>query len=287
MQLHIGHTTRYHYTQALRHTVQTLHLWPMEGPWQTVQHWRIRSVLKLAQRRDAWGNCVHHGSWAMPQGTSQLLHDLDILAAGAVETTGIALWSESLSAPHPALCLRPSPMAEPHPRMTAWAKDALGSALPMLHSPNEDELSYALLLLAQSVSKKVRYRQGSTSVDTSALEAFDWGLGVCQDQAHVMVAICRSLGLPARYISGYFYAADEPDLASHAWVDVCLNPQRRTWLSVDVTHACTTDVRHVRVATGLDYSTCAPVKGLRRGGGTETLSVQIQIKQGECLSYGF
>lgn len=282
MQLHICHTTRYRYTQALRHTVQTVHLWPMQGPWQNVQEWRIKSVLGLAQRRDAWGNWVHHGSWAMDPLSSQLLYDLDIVATGVVTTTGIAQWSEPQTAPHPALCLRTSPMAEPHPRMTRWAKAVLGDAHPNLGGLDEEATTNAVLILAQAVEQKVRYRKGSTAVDTSALEAFDWGLGVCQDQAHVMVAICRSLGLPARYVSGYFFAADEPDLASHAWVDVCINPERRTWLSVDVTHACTTDTRHVRVATGLDYSTCAPVKGLRRGGGTETMHVEIQIQQSRC-----
>lgn len=280
MQLHICHTTQYRYTEALRHTVQTLHLWPMDGPWQQVQHWRIKSALGLVERQDAYGNRVHHGSWAAAP--SQILQVLEMVATGVVKTTGVSQWCEPVSAPHPALWLRSSPMAEPHPRMARWAREVLGDALRDMgcagHADEPAAVS-TVLALAQAVAEKVRYRQGRTQVDTAALEAFDWGLGVCQDQAHVMVAVCRSLNVPARYVSGYFFAAQEPDLASHAWVDVCINPQRRTWLSVDVTHACPSDERHVRVATGFDYSSCAPVKGLRRGGGTETLSVDVQIIQ--------
>ncbi|MBW8317684.1 MAG: transglutaminase family protein, partial [Hydrogenophaga sp.] len=114
-------------------------------------------------------------------------------------------------------------------------------------------------------------------VETTALEAFDWELGVCQDQAHVMVAVCRSIGLPARYVSGYFYAANEPDLASHAWADVCLDPATRRWISLDVTHRCPTDQRHIRLAAATDYTACLPVKGLRRGGGEESMVVDIRI----------
>jgi transglutaminase-like putative cysteine protease len=114
---------------------------------------------------------------------------------------------------------------------------------------------------------------------TTALEAFDWEAGVCQDQAHVMIALCRSLGIPARYVSGYFYAADEPDLASHAWVDVCLDVQQRRWISIDVTHACVTDERHVRLAVGTDYGACPPIKGIRHGGGQEKMTVSVQIEK--------
>ena len=136
-----------------------------------------------------------------------------------------------------------------------------------------------LVALAGAVGDKVQYRKGSTGVETTALEAFDWELGVCQDQAHVMVAVCRSIGLPARYVSGYFYAANEPDLASHAWADVCLDVESRRWASIDVTHSCLIDERHVRLAMGTDYNACPPIKGVRQGGGLETMKVTVEIER--------
>ncbi len=92
-----------------------------------------------------------------------------------------------------------------------------------------------------------------------------------------MVAVCRSLGIPARYVSGYFYAANEPNLASHAWADVCIDVAGRLWVRIDVTHACLIDERHIRVAVGTDYTACPPIKGVRQGGGEESMTVKITI----------
>jgi transglutaminase-like putative cysteine protease len=282
VNLHIQHTTRYTYTEPLRHAVQSLHLWPVSGPHQTVRSWSLRSPATLHARTDAMGNRVHHGSLT-PSPRQPPVREVTVVASGTVHTHAAApsldaaVWTEP-TGPHPAVFLRSTPMAEPHVRMARWALEALGldaSAQP--RNPPHPTPAQALAL-AEAVGRKVAYRPGRTDVETSALEAFDWGLGVCQDQAHVMVAVCRSLGWPARYVSGYFHAADEPELASHAWVDVCVHPDTCAWLSLDVTHACPTDQRHVRLAVGTDYSTCAPVRGLRQGGGHESMAVEIRIR---------
>jgi len=101
---------------------------------------------------------------------------------------------------------------------------------------------------------------------------------VAQDQAHVFIAACRANGVPARYVSGYFYAPESPALASHAWADVCVDTDRRRWLSVDVTHECLMDERHVRLAVGPDYAACLPIRGVRHGGGEEAMRVRVEIR---------
>jgi transglutaminase-like putative cysteine protease len=237
-----------------------------------VKNWALRAPATVHGRLDGWGNMTHHLSLSVAPDAPELLW-LDVQASGVVETLGVAVWQDGPSLPHPALYLRSGPLSEPYPRLARWAADVLGTAAAAA-PPTEDKV----LALAAAVSAQVSYRKGQTGVETTALEAFDWGLGVCQDQAHVMVAVCRSLGWPARYVSGYFFAANEPDLASHAWADVCLDVDARRWLSVDVTHSCPTDERHVRLATGTDYSTCAPVRGLRHGGGQESLAVDVRIR---------
>lgn len=270
MKLSIAHTTCYHYSAPLRHTVQTLHLWPLSGPWQTVESWDIEAPASLHGRRDGFGNQVHQFSLAVPTHAVPVSR-VEIKASGTVQTNGAALVNDLPHMPHPAVYLRATPVSEPHPRLAAWAGGVLGAAVQRPATPE------SALALALAVGEQVRYRKGRTDVETTALEAFDWGLGVCQDQAHVLVAVCRSLGWPARYVSGYFYAADEPDLASHAWADVCVDENARQSLSLDVTHACCTYERHVRLAAGTDYSTCPPVKGLRRGGGEERLEVSVRL----------
>lgn len=266
MTLHIEHTTLYRYSQPLSHSVHTLHLWPVSGPCQEVIDWSVQVPGNLHEQPSVLGNRVH--GFTLRAGSDT--RNIRIRATGRIRVLGVARFRDGLDIP-PAFFRHASPLAEPHDRMTAWARGVLGGDVP----PSPDEPT--LLQLLDAVSRHVRYRPGNTGVETTAIEAFDWGLGVCQDQAHVMVAICRGLGWPARYVSGYFHAVNEPELASHAWVDVCTDESTGEWLSLDVTHACPTDRRHVRLAAGTDYIGCMPVRGLRRGGGEETMEVQIRI----------
>jgi transglutaminase-like putative cysteine protease len=266
--LSIRHTTRYRYTEPLLYSVQTLHLWPSSGPCQRVVDWSIQVPGRLNELPATQGNREH--SFSLSARAPDGLMEVVVVAQGKVEPTGVAEYDDTTGMP-PAFYRRSSALAEPHPRLTGWARERLGARATA--SPTAS----AALALAAAVAERVRYRPGNTGVETTALEAFDWGLGVCQDQAHVMVALCRGLGWPARYVSGYFFAQNEPELASHAWVDVCLDDARSRWLSVDVTHACATDHRHVRLAAATDYAACLPIKGMRRGGGQETLDVRVQI----------
>lgn len=274
MKLLIQHTTRYRYSQPLLYSVQTLHLWPVSGACQSVEAWDLRVPGSLHRQPDIEGNRVH--SFSHVARPDQALYQLVITAQGRVNTLGVAEFVDGGSEAPPGLYLRPTTLAEPHPRMALWALQVV-PALVATCSRKQNPGVADLLVLTRAVADKVRYRKGHTGVETTALEAFDWGLGVCQDQAHVMVAVCRSLGLPARYVSGYFHAANEPDLASHAWVDVCLDPSQRRWISLDVTHHCPTDERHVRLAAATDYAACLPIRGLRHGGGEESMEVDVRI----------
>jgi transglutaminase-like putative cysteine protease len=262
LKLAIVHTTHYRYAQALRYAVQTLWLTPATGPTQTVLDWHIKAPSVLYAQRDGSGNTIQTYTFV---GSAM---DSVVQASGVVQTHSVHHQWEGQGSAHPLMYLRTTPLTEPHPRLAAFTRETLPAA------PQEHDI----LHLAWRVSQAVQYNKTATHVGTTALEAFDWGAGVCQDQAHVMIAACRSVGLPARYVSGYFYAANEPDLASHAWVDVCLNEDERHWISVDITHACATDERHVRLAVGLDYAACPPIKGIRQGGGKESMQVDVAIE---------
>ncbi len=269
MKLHIRHTTDYRYTEPLRYALQTLCLTPASGPCQTVDFWSLGAPETLHAQRDAFGNSVHAYTFVATP-SSEVRWSL-VNAAGQVQTWGVNDFVDATDLPHPYLYLRPTDLASPHADLAAFGRLCLPAASASV------EVS-ALLALSRAVADRVAYQKGSTSVNTTALQAFKAGSGVCQDQAHVMVAVCRSLGLPARYVSGYFYAANEPDLASHAWADVCIDVAARRWVSIDVTHACSSDERHVRLAMGTDYNACPPIKGVRQGGGEESMSVRITIE---------
>ncbi|NQD94490.1 transglutaminase family protein, partial [Pseudomonas sp. CrR25] len=109
---------------------------------------------------------------------------------------------------------------------------------------------------------------------TSAAEAFAGRQGVCQDHAHAFLACARSLGIPARYVSGYLYAGNSEHLASHAWAEAWLDG---AWYSFDVTNCLARPERHLKLAVGLDYLDACPVRGMRRGGGSEQMHAQVEV----------
>ena len=270
MKLHVRHTTDYRYSEPLLYALQTLWLTPHSSSSQTVNFWSVGAPEKLYAQKDAFGNDIH--SFTFVGKASDDIRWSLVNAAGDVETLGVPEFTDNESLPHPYFFLRATPLAEPH-----WQLAEFGRRFIKQSTDGKADLK-ALLALSAGVADIVSYQKNSTNVTTTALHAFNAGAGVCQDQAHVMVGICRSLGYPARYVSGYFYAANEPDLASHAWVDVCLDVASRRWVSIDVTHSCLIDERHIRLAMGTDYNACPPAKGVRQGGGQESMTVVITIE---------
>ncbi len=131
--------------------------------------------------------------------------------------------------------------------------------------------------MVHAIVEKVPYAKGSTSVDTVAAEAFELGSGVCQDHAHIFIACCRHLGIPARYVSGYLFTDDGSLMESHAWADIWRKDLG--WQSFDVSNGVRTNSVHVRLAVGLDYRDACPVSGMRVGGGLETMGVSVLVNQ--------
>jgi len=136
----------------------------------------------------------------------------------------------------------------------------------------------ALHALAGEIARVVRYETGQTHSQTTAEMALSAGHGVCQDHAHIMIAVARQLGRPARYVSGYlFMDGQEAQDASHAWCEVWT--EALGWVGFDVSNGISPDARYVRVATGRDYTDAAPIMGIRQGPGQEALHVCLQVQQ--------
>jgi len=262
MKLSIHHETQYEYSVPLRYSTQSLRLTPLPSDHQTVLQWALHAPGTLFAQRDGYGNQSH--TWTLAR---RLMRGA-IRAAGVVETHASPWLVDEPGLPSPLVYLRPTALTPFDVKLLALGVDALSDGA----GPQ------SLLALAARVCERVRYTAGVTDVHTTALDALQLGAGVCQDQAHVFIAVCRANGVPARYVSGYFYAPESTRLASHAWVDVCLDPAKRRWLSVDVTHGCLMDERHVRLAVGPDYAACLPIRGVRHGGGDEAMHVRVDIR---------
>jgi transglutaminase-like putative cysteine protease len=128
----------------------------------------------------------------------------------------------------------------------------------------------------------VQYRAGATDVSSTAAEAIKSGFGVCQDHAHLFIACCRVLGIPARYVSGYLFDKTGDavgELASHAWAEAHVDDLG--WVSFDPSNGQSATDAYVRLAVAFDYTGASPIRGVRRGGGTEDLTVSVKVVDGQ------
>jgi transglutaminase-like putative cysteine protease len=145
----------------------------------------------------------------------------------------------------------------------------------------EDDLWRAALQLMRVVHGELAYEPGSTTVQTRAGEALRAGRGVCQDFAHVMIALCRAIGIPALYVSGYLYNGPRELLrgaqASHAWCEVYV--PGAGWRGLDPTNDQPAGERYVKVAVGRDYADVPPVQGRYRGTAQQTLDVEVSVER--------
>jgi transglutaminase-like putative cysteine protease len=134
--------------------------------------------------------------------------------------------------------------------------------------------------LGAHIHRTIEYRPKTTGVDTVATDVLDLRKGVCQDFAHLHLGLCRAIGIPARYVSGYFLnTALRPREveASHAWIDAWL--PGFGWASFDPTHDRVADDRYVRLAIGRDYTDIRPVNGTYRGAPTRSMKVDVTVAE--------
>ncbi|MFZ6655737.1 transglutaminase family protein [Undibacterium sp. TJN19] len=265
MQLFIRHQTIYRYSAPLTYTIQQLRLTPRAEILQHAISWQIKVAGIRHPYTDAYGNQSHMLTITGP-------HDeVAIIAEGLVESgmpyQGRITDKDTFS---PLVFTVPTRLTEPTRAILDFAH---------AHLPDVGKTSTsALLNLAAHIRGAVEYQTGATIVTTSASDALQLGRGVCQDHAHLFLACCHARGIPARYVSGYIDPESTSHAESHAWVDVWVEDSDYTgWVSIDVTHACLMTDAYCRLAIGRDYDSAAPVRGVRRGGGTETLSVDVQV----------
>lgn len=262
MHIAIRHRTVYSYGEDATYSVQRLRLTPASCDSQRIISWRIDApgIDSAARYDDGFDNEVHLIA------VTGHHRELVIEVTGEVETIDRAGVVSGLPECAPlALYLRPTPMTVPDKAIAALAAKARGEeGVALLHD------------LMKIIRDKVEYRKGETHSATSAAEALARGAGVCQDHTHIFLAAARCLGYPARYVSGYLWATEgEAQEAQHAWAEAHI--RHFGWVGFDVSNGISPDPHYVRVACGLDYTYAAPVKGMRRGGGEESLDVHVEV----------
>ena len=260
MRIRVDHATTYDYDAPADGVVQALRLTPSNHEGQRILTWRvdIDADGTLRARRDAFGNVLHLFYAEAP------VTRLTIRVAGEADVEDTAGVVRAAIEPFPAgVFLRQTPATAPDEALARWARGR-----------ERDEPLETLHALMADLHERMSFEPGTTEVTTGAAEAFRRKRGVCQDYAQILAGAARGLGIPARYVSGHLAHADgsEQD-ASHAWVEA-LVPDLG-WTGFDPANGVCPGETYLRVAAGLDYLDCAPIRGARRGGGAERLSVAV------------
>lgn len=257
-------------------TRNELRLTPLPSSRQAVAtaEVQVTPFAPLYAYQDYWGTAVHAFDLHDPHG------ELDIVGRSVVDTglevpRGPRLDWDELTAPavqdHFAELLVPTTYTPLEPELEAIARDCAGGLGP----------PEAVDAVLGAVQATMRYESGTTHVTTSALQAWRQASGVCQDFAHVSLALLRHLRLPTRYVSGYLHPTPDAAVgevvsgASHAWIEVFLG----TWHPFDPTNGAAVAERHVAVAHGRDYADVAPVVGVYQGGNLTSLAVDVTLER--------
>jgi transglutaminase-like putative cysteine protease len=267
MRICVTRETVYSYDPTCTGVIQTLRLTPRNHAGQYVVNWRIDvfADCRLEQQEDAFGNVMHAFS------VTGALSELRLLVEGELETQDTSgVVRGAVERFPPSLFLRET--------ASTYADQAILAYAEQFPRPGAANMLATLHQLQARVHQDIALEAEAHSAAPSAAEAFKTGRGVSEDVTHIFIAVARALGVPARYVSGYFGGRGGAlEAGEHAWAEV--HVPDLGWVGFDATNGiCVTD-QHVRVAVGLDRLGAAPVRGAHYGGSREDVSVRSAVTQ--------
>jgi transglutaminase-like putative cysteine protease len=242
MRFAIRHEMTYSYESPVRQSTQYVRLSPRDTARQRVLGWKVETARPAMRTDDGYGNVLHVLTLDKP------VAEIAIRASGSVETSPGDGPSDFLGVPlSPLLFLRMTPLTRPESKLAALAERFRSRA-----------------------TNAAGLRDLATAVHAGSPEGPSEGL------AHAFIGACRMLGVPARYVSGYVYAppGGGEQVALHAWAEAFSGER---WWGFDIAHGMPVGERHIKIAVGADYLDACPIRGVRTGGGTETLRAQAQV----------
>ena len=274
MRLAIEHLSRYHYRSVVSSSYNEARMTPMNSGGQFV----LSSSVHTQPYSSVFEYVDYFGTVVSAFDIHESHRTLEVKATSLVETskrnievaevTWEYLESDEVASP---LCeyLGSSYYINEDELIREISRDLRSKNTPV-------EFVYAV---ASYIQSNLLYQPGSTSVTTPAIDALVGKAGVCQDFAHLMISLCRSAGVPTRYVSGYLYPVLEAKVGerslgeSHAWVEVFLG----RWHPIDPTNSLAVDSHHVVLGRGRDYSDIRPLHGIYQGGDLESLEIEVSF----------
>jgi transglutaminase-like putative cysteine protease len=275
----VRHITTFHYEPAVRESVMELRLQPRSDSRQRCLkfHLDVDPSANIMEYSDFMGNTVHHFNLAESHTqikvTSQALVEIDPEPAPSPLEAGT--WADL-----DALIEKEDHWEMLLPSQFSQSSESLQILAKELNCARRETPLALLLELNQAIYRTFAYVPNSTKVDSPIDEALQSRQGVCQDFAHIMIALGRQLRIPCRYVSGYLYRGDHDkdrsvEGASHAWMEALV--PGAGWIALDPTNDCLGEGRHVKVAIGRDYSDVPPTRGVYKGGAHSELSVAVMV----------
>jgi transglutaminase-like putative cysteine protease len=289
MEYRINHTTQYNYSDPVPVCQNKVHLAPREFPGQACKQYRLfvtPEPIRIDTKYDYFGNRVdyfslldsHRGMTVTSTSLVRVSEDSEV----APPEVSVA-WEEVVGAlsdlpPRTGLdeCLFAfgSEFVRSDPMYAEYAKPSFPPGRPIFDAAKE---------LTARIFNEFRYYPQATNVNTPVSQVFEQRAGVCQDFAHLQISCLRSLGLAARYVSGYLRTAPPPGKprltgadASHAWISVYCGPLG--WIDFDPTNNVVPKTDHITIGYGRDYGDICPIQGVFVGGGDHTMSVSVDVQ---------
>lgn len=279
MEFTILHQTTYRYPEKIHESYSIVHLQPRSDTTQYCTKFELNVAprARVFSYADRFGNDVQHFA---------VLPDHDVLSVAA---------RSSVITVRPAEPIVPAPVtladlaADPE---LPWLFDEVRESQyivfgPELRAfavevgdPGDDDLVAWYMNAGSCIKRSFEYKKDATSVRTTVDESIRLRAGVCQDFAHVLVALCRYYGVPARYVSGYLFSGQEGAVlgadASHAWCEAYLGPAG--WVGFDPTNDTLIDDRFAKIGVGRDYRDVSPVRGIYKGASRSVMSVNVAME---------
>jgi len=290
MLLDVVHETRYEYAPPVRTARHIAHLKPSHGSRQKLLSHELSmdpEPLQRSEAPDVWGNTRTYFSYLAQHDELKVVARSRVATSPAPAVLNELAWEDArermryhrgASYDSASEFVFASPYAPRHAEFAEYAMPSFTPARPLVEAARD---------LMSRINTDFEYHTEATDVGTPALEALHLRQGVCQDFAHVMLACLRSLGLAARYVSGYLLTeppAGEEKLvgsdASHAWASVYVpgaDEAKGEWIDLDPTNRRIPGEDYIVLATGRDYSDVSPVRGVIHGGSNHLLHVAVTV----------
>lgn len=288
----VHHETEYRYDSVVSVSHQALHLTPQALPYQRCHGHRLRVEpvpTHQVDELDGFGNPITRLEIDTPHRELLVAAEMDIEVDAhdtALDLDDSPSWEDVVATlayrgghvpTAAALDANRYRFESPYVRwdgdVAKFVREDFAPGTPLLR---------ACALLMQRIHREFRFDANATQVATPVVEVLENRHGVCQDFAHLMIACLRSLGLAARYVSGYLLTTPPPDQprligadASHAWVSV--HCPRQGWIDFDPTNNMRPGNGHITLAWGRDFGDVSPLRGIILGGGAHELDVRVTV----------